>query len=88
MTKFGPPDTPGWTLVGGRSEADSVPGLPSNVWELNWRNTQESIRVTDPLYGNQRNLDVVEIDTDDGVLTFAVREVSNGVFLLALPGIL
>ena len=39
------------------------------------------------MYGNQRDLDVVEIDTDDGLVTFAVREVSNGVFLFALPGI-
>ena len=85
--KSGPPDSPGWTLVGGRSYADAVSDLPSNVWDLDWRSTQESIRVTDPLYGTQRTLDVVEIDTDQGVVTFAAGEVSNGVFLFALPGI-
>lgn len=87
MTKFGPPDTPGWTLVGGRSYADAVPDLPANIWELRWRSTGASIRVTDPIYGNQRSLAVVEIDTEEGALTFAVDEVSNGVFLFALPGV-
>lgn len=85
--KAGPPDTPGWTLIGGRSSADSVVGLPSNVWALDWRSTGESVRVTDPLYGTPRTLHVVEVETDKGVVTFAAGEVSNGVFLFALPGI-
>jgi hypothetical protein len=87
MTNFGPPDSPGWTLIGGRSYADSVPDLPADLWDLDWRSTGESIRVTDPLYGNQRSLSVVQIDTVDGAVKFAADEVSNGVFLFALPGI-
>ena len=88
MTKLGPPDKPGWPLVGGRSYADSVPDLPDDLWDLDWRSTGESIRVTDPLYGHQRSLSVVEIETVDGTARFASAEVSNGVFLCALPRVL
>lgn len=88
MTKFGPPNTPGWTVVGGRSHADPVPDLPENVWELDWRSTGRSVRLSDPLYGNQRSLAVVEVDSPDGTVTFAVDEVSNGVFLFAVPRVL
>jgi hypothetical protein len=88
MTKLGAPDTPGWRLVGGRSYADSVPNLPDDLWDLDWRSTGESIRVTDPLYGTQRSLSVMEIEAVDGTLRFASGEVSNGVFLFALPRVL
>ena len=49
--------------------------------------TGETIRVSDPIYGNQLSLDVTEIQTDGGKVKFAVREVSNGVYLFALPGV-
>ncbi len=41
--------------------------------------------MADPLYGNQRSLRIVEVDTDDDIVKFAVDEVSNGVYLFALP---
>ena len=88
MTRFGPPDTPGWTLVGGRYEGDSVPGLPTDLWDLNWRSTGNSIRVTDPIYGNQQTLWIVEVESQTGVTAFAVDEVSNGVYLFAVPRVL
>lgn len=79
------PDTPGWSVVGGRGEGDAVPGLPANLWQLEWRSTSRTILVADPLYGNQRSLRIVEVDTDDDIVKFAVDEVSNGVYLFALP---
>lgn len=87
MTKLGPPGAPGWTVVGGHGEGDPVPELPADLWQLRWRNTSRSIRLADPLYGNQRTLSVVEVATDEGTVTFAVTEVSNGVYLFAVPGI-
>ena len=87
MNAIGPPDTPGWTLIGARSYADSVPDLPDDIWEVPWRNTGKSIQVTDPIYGNQRSLSICEVDAEDRVVTFAVEEVSNGVFLFSLPGV-
>jgi hypothetical protein len=87
MTEVGPPDTPGWTIVGGRAEGDLVPDLPADLWQLRWRDTGRSIRLADPLYGNQRTLSVAEVATNGGTVTFAVTEVSNGVYLFALPGI-
>jgi hypothetical protein len=83
--KLGPPDTPGWTVVGGRSFGDEVPGLPEGIWEDPWRSTGQTIRVTDPLYGNARTLDVMETALMDERVVFAVAEVSNGVFLFAAP---
>ncbi|WP_296605044.1 hypothetical protein [Nocardioides sp.] len=65
-----------------------MPDLPDDLWDLDWRTTGESIRVTDPLYGNQRSLPVVEIDAADGAARFAADEVSNGVFLFAVPRVL
>ena len=50
-------------------------------------NTSRSIRLAGPLYRNQRTLSVVEVATNAGTVTFAVTEVSNGVYLFALPGI-
>lgn len=88
MPSFGPPDTPGWTLLGGRAEGDSVPELPEELWNLNWRSTGNNIRVTDPTYGNQRTLWIVEAESQAGVITFAVDEISNGVYLFAVPGVL
>lgn len=88
MSRFGPPDTPGWTLVGGRSEGDSVEELPEGLWDLDWRSTGRSIRATDPIYGSQRTLWIVEVESQADVVTFAVDEVSNGVYLFAVPGVL
>jgi hypothetical protein len=85
MSRFGPPDTPGWTVLGGRSEGDSVPELPTDLWDLDWRSTGNSIRVTDPIYGNQWTLWIVEVESHSDVITFAVDEVSNGVYLFAVP---
>lgn len=88
MPGFRPPDTPGWTLVGGWSEGDSVPELPEDVWNLKWRSTDKNICATDPIYGNPRTLRIVEFDSQAAVVTFAVDEVSNGVYLFAVPGVL
>jgi hypothetical protein len=85
MKVHGPPDTPGWAVVGGRSHADPVPGLPVDVWDLHWRSTGASIRVTDPVHHHQRSLHVVEAETDAETARFAVDEVSSGVFLFAVP---
>lgn len=60
-------------------------GLPDNLWTQRWRATGETVRLTDPLYGNARQLSVVEIDGERGSTRFAVVEVSNGVYLFAEP---
>jgi hypothetical protein len=75
-------------LVGGRSEGDCVLGLPEDVWNLRWRSTGESIRASDPIYGSPLTLRIVEIDSQESVITFAVDEVSNGVYLFAVPRVL
>ncbi|WP_418059538.1 hypothetical protein [Pimelobacter simplex] len=62
-----------------------MPGLPDDVWEREWRSTGWSVRVTDPRHGTPRTLWVVEVASEDAVVTFAADEVSNGVFLFALP---
>jgi hypothetical protein len=71
-------------VLGGRGEGEPVPDLPNELWSLSWQSTGRSIQVTDPLYGNQRSLSVVEVDSDVGTVTFAVTEVSNGVYRFAV----
>ena len=88
MTKLRPPDTPGWIVVGGRSEGMELAELPVDIWTVDWHSTGAKVLVSDPLYGVQRALTVVEIDSGDGTITFAVDEVSNGVYLFALPATL
>lgn len=79
------PDASGWTVLGGYPEGASVPGLPIEFWHLPWRRTVK-ILLTEPLHGTQRSLDVVHVDTEsDGTVKFAVDEVSNGIYLFALP---
>lgn len=85
MTTWRWPKSSGWEIVGGRAEGDHVPGLPADLWEREWRHTNRSIQLADPLYGGQRSLSVVEVGTNDATLTFAVTEVSNGIYLFALP---
>jgi hypothetical protein len=85
MTTSELPDTPGWTVSGGLTSGQPVDGLPADVWARDWRYTDEVIRVRDPLYGKQVVLGVTEIDADDGVVTFAYTEITNGVYLFALP---
>lgn len=85
--KDGWPDTHGWTVVGGRSEGDAVSELPSDLWTLAWQSTDRSILVTDPLYGNQRTLWISRIIVDGQPREFASGEVSNGVYLFAVPGL-
>lgn len=87
MVTYGWPNTPGWTVIGGRGEGDDVPDLPATIWQSRWHRTGETIRVSDPIYGNQLSLDVTEVEADGRKVRFAVREVSNGVYLFALPGV-
>lgn len=77
--------SPGWTVLGGFTESDDVPGLPSGHWALPWTATGDSAQVTDPLYGNQRALAVHDVAGPGGLARFAVTEVSNGVYLVAVP---
>ena len=59
--------------------------MPNEFWHLPWRRTVK-ILLTEPLYRTQRSLDVVHVDTgSDGTVRFAVDEVSNGIYLFALP---
>lgn len=82
--KDGWPDTPGWTVVGGRPEGEAVPELPPDLWTLDWQSTDRSILVTDP-YGNQRTLWITRIVVDGEPREFAYDEVSNGHYLFAVP---
>ena len=72
VMKQGPPDTSGWVIIVGRSEGDYVPGLPADLWSHEWRETQESIRLTDPVYGSSLQLAVVE--TGDQGETFRLSD--------------
>ena len=72
-------------VVGGRPEGDAVPDLPPDLWDVEWRSTDQSILVSDPIYGRQLTLSVCELESGDRVTRFAVREVSNGVYLFAIP---
>lgn len=85
MTQPAWPNTPGWSVVGGRAEGDPAPDLPADPWQLTWRSTMRTIRVADPIYGNQLSLTVAEVDTTESTVMFAVTEVSNSVYLFALP---
>lgn len=85
METYGPPNTPGWTVIGGRGEGDAVPDMPADIWQVDWQSTGERIRISDPIYGNQLTLDIAELETDGRTIRFAVREVSSGVYLFALP---
>lgn len=84
MTERREPNTSGWKVVGGYREGDEVPDLPEGLWDTPWHRSEQSILVTDPLYGHQRSLVVVNLDEPRGVV-FAVGEVSNGVYLIAVP---
>lgn len=72
-------------MLGGFTESDDVPGLPSGHWALPWTATGDSVLATDPLHGNQRTLAVHEVAGPDGLARFAAAEVSNGVYLVAVP---
>jgi hypothetical protein len=85
MTRSPRPDTPGWTVLGGRAEGDAVPDLPPDLWDVAWRSTDRSILVSDPIYGRRLTLSVCEHESDGRVTRFAVREVSNGMYLFAIP---
>ena len=84
MTERRCPNTSDWKVVGGYREGDAVPGLPNGLWDTPQRGSEQSILVTDPLYGHQRPLVVVNRDEPRGVI-FAVGEVSNGVYLFVGP---
>ena len=85
MTTRSEPNQPGWALIGGFSEGRDVPGMPGDFWDARWEETGERIPMKDPLHGNQRYLRVCRIRTTEGTVTFAQDEVSNGIFLLAVP---
>lgn len=88
VTRDDVPNEPGWTLVGGSCEGDLVPELPVELWSLKWENTRKRIPFKDPTHGRQLYLDVYEIASTQGPVTFAVREVSNVVYLFAVPRVL
>lgn len=79
------PDEPGWSIYGGFGEGMPVPHLPADFWTLRKVPTGRTIPMKDPLYGRQLHLRVYQADTADGPVTFAMREVSNGVYLVAVP---
>lgn len=85
MTKFRWPDHPRWSVVGVCAEGDPIPDFPKEIWQLEWRNTSRAIQVSDPRSGNQHSLSVMDVETNQGTITFAVTEVSNGAYLFALP---
>ncbi len=53
MVTYGPPNTPGWTVIGGRAEGDTVADMPPGIWQVRWHRTGETIRVSDPIYGKR-----------------------------------
>ena len=65
------------------TEADDIVinGVP--VWRSEWRATGDRIRLT--RYGQSVSLPVYEASSGDARAQFAADEVSNGVYLFALP---
>ncbi|WP_207392592.1 hypothetical protein [Aeromicrobium sp. IC_218] len=82
MVTMDVPDELGWALVGGRREGDSVPELPADLWSSKWRSARRRIPFKGPIDG------VCEVESTTRTQTVAVREVSNGVYLPAMPRVL
>jgi hypothetical protein len=67
----------GWEFVGAGpdGESRSIGGL--DVWEHDWRDTQERAHVKDPRYQQNFTFSVWEIRSGDCIVTFAAGEFSN-----------
>jgi hypothetical protein len=64
------------TIVDG--ELCKIEGL--NIWDYEWKNTDERVSVKDPLYGQDHTLTVFEISDQNTTVTFAAGEFSNCVW--------
>ena len=51
-----------------------------NIWDSDWKNTEERIQIKDPLYGQDYTFTVYEIRNGLTSATFAAGEFSNCVW--------
>lgn len=78
--------TTGWSLVGLVGEGDEIHVRDVNPWQHRWTRGDGRIRVSHPQYPHQRHLlDVWQIETNTGRVTFAAGELSNGAWCFYTP---
>ncbi len=81
------PLAPDWRVVGAVVEFDPIDVGGVNPWDYysHWTSVGR-VTLQDPLYAWQHDrLTVYEIPTPGGPVRFAAGEVSNGVWLFAVP---
>jgi hypothetical protein len=78
--------TAGWRLVHIGFEGDSVEISGISPSGLAWGTSSGTITVAHPQYPHQRHTMLIyDVDTTEGVVTFAAGEFSNGVWGLFEP---
>ncbi|RWU05006.1 hypothetical protein [Pedobacter chitinilyticus] len=55
------------------------------IWENEWKNTDQSIYILDPVYHRPYTLPIYEISADGKTITFAATEFSNCVWGVYIP---
>lgn len=51
-----------------------------NIWDFKWEETDEKIKIKDPLYGQFYTFNVFKIQNKDIEILFVAGEFSNGVY--------
>lgn len=59
-------------------EKFEIQGL--NIWDFEWKSTDEKINIKDPLYGQNYSFDIYKIQTIANEIVFAAGEFSNNVW--------
>jgi hypothetical protein len=59
-------------------EKFEIQGL--NIWDFEWKSTDEKINIKDPLFGKNYSFDIYKIQTIANEIVFAAGEFSNNVW--------